>query len=986
MKDETSQPAASTDAGDRKPAGAGADALNRQAPTEPTGRMRAAREDDTQAREYLQTVLDTLPAGVCILDKDGRLLATNNEFRRIWTGNRTTAPPLIGTVKEAATYRGWWADTGEPLVGGDWGSSRALASGETSFGEVIDIERFDGTRGTILNNAAPLRDAQGNITGAVAAVLDITERRRAERSSLQGLSKLEAALAAMADAVFISDTEGNFIHLNDAFATYHRFRSKNECGRTFAEYPDILEVFFANGDPAPVDQWAVPRALRGETATGEVYILRRKDTGERWIGSYNLAPVRDKDGAIIGSVVVGRDITAQKEAESALRESEARLSLALDAGRLATWEIDMARGTTTVAPALFEMLGLPVISGDMTRGAWFELSIPEDRERVSSAVREAARTGNDYRMEYRIRRADDGRIRWMSSQGVPIRDAKGECTRMVGVIADITDRKQAEERTRALQQITSALSAALTQEQVVEVVLNRAVPLTGAAMAAVGLLLEDGGEMRCVYSRSMPDRTRSEWARCSLDARLIATDAVRKGRTVVASAREQFEASYPDGDEFLALGMQAAAGLPLRVGDRMLGAAALFFDHAREFAAEEIAFLEAVAGQAAQALERAWLYEQSERRSAGLREADQRKDEFLAMLAHELRNPLAAISSAAQVLKGAEIEGQARQASEIVGRQAGHMARLLDDLLDVSRVTQGKIRLRRQRVALGAAIESALEAARPRIEERSHQLFISYPAHQVNVDGDPVRIAQMVGNLLNNAAKYTRQPGGEIHVIVEPRGGEVAVRVRDNGIGIEPRMLPRVFDRFVQDDSQASPGQSGLGIGLTMVRSLAEMHGGRVEARSEGAGKGSEFVVWLPIAGEAAKEDGRPEEAPARSCRILVVDDNADTAEMLRLSLEIDGHQVATAHAGPAALETAARFRPEFVLLDLGMPGIDGYEVARRMKANPDLAGAVLVALTGYGQDEDRERTLAAGFHLHLVKPVDMDELKRVLCRRPTDT
>ncbi len=394
-----------------------------------------------------------------------------------------------------------------------------------------------------------------------------------------------------------------------------------------------------------------------------------------------------------------------------------------------------------------------------------------------------------------------------------------------------------------------------------------------------------------------------------------------------------------------------------------------------------------------------------------LHEADRRKDEFLAMLAHELRNPLAAVAGAAQVLKAAELPGSGLRASAVVDRQAGHMARLLDDLLDVSRVTHGKITLRRERVSLGAAIESAVEAARPRIEESGHRLYVTGPGHRLEVEGDPVRLAQVVGNLLNNAAKYTPR-GGEIHLelrevacptgngsglVADGPGGSshregvrptshfAEIRVRDNGIGIAPEILPKVFDLFVQADNSVSRGQGGLGIGLTMVRSLVEMQGGCVEARSAGVGKGSEFIVWLPLAQARAEPSVEQEAAAAPHCRILVVDDNADAAEMLGLTLELNGHEVAMANSGPEALQTATEFRPDVVLLDLGMPGMDGYEVARRLRQDPSLAGAALVALTGYGQEEDRQRTAAAGFAHHLVKPVKPEEIAQVLRRIDLD-
>lgn len=361
--------------------------------------------------------------------------------------------------------------------------------------------------------------------------------------------------------------------------------------------------------------------------------------------------------------------------------------------------------------------------------------------------------------------------------------------------------------------------------------------------------------------------------------------------------------------------------------------------------------------------------------------ADRRKDEFLAMLAHELRNPLAAICSAVQLMQARRPSDPVLQrAQNATARQAQHTARMLDDLLDISRITEGKIVLKKETLALAPVLESALESARPILEDRGHQVFVAIPRETLVLDADPVRLAQAVSNLLSNAAKYT-PPGGEIHFSAQRYGSEVAIRVRDNGVGIAPKVLPSIFDLFVQGEQTPDRRHGGLGIGLTMVQRLVAMHGGRVEARSEGLGRGSEFVVWLPLAGVGmAHRDWRSEPRPPLAPRrILIADDNTDAAEMLAALLEEDGHWVFTADDGPSVIEHALSEEPDIILLDIGMPGMDGYAVARRLRQEPALEGTMLVAVTGYGQDEDRERAIAAGFEHHLVKPVDLDALRRVL-------
>ncbi len=373
---------------------------------------------------------------------------------------------------------------------------------------------------------------------------------------------------------------------------------------------------------------------------------------------------------------------------------------------------------------------------------------------------------------------------------------------------------------------------------------------------------------------------------------------------------------------------------------------------------------------------------EQKRAQEALKEADRRKDEFLAMLAHELRNPLAPVRNALHVLRASGGAGPAAEGvREMMERQVGHMVRLVDDLLEVSRITRGKIELRKERVELAAVVRSAVETSRPLIEAARHGLTVSLPPGPVPLEADPVRLAQVVANLLNNAAKYTEECG-QIWLAARRDGGAAVVSVRDSGVGIRADVLPRVFDLFAQADGTLQRAQGGLGIGLTLVKRLVEMHGGTVTAHSEGPGKGSEFVVRLPLAGEArpaaaAPQAGEPPAAAAR--RILVVDDNRDAADSLGLLLRFLGHEVRVAHDGPAALEAARAWRPAVVLLDIGMPGMDGYAVARALRALPELEGVVLIALTGWGQEEDRRRSRAAGFDHHLIKPVDLEALQALL-------
>ena len=369
------------------------------------------------------------------------------------------------------------------------------------------------------------------------------------------------------------------------------------------------------------------------------------------------------------------------------------------------------------------------------------------------------------------------------------------------------------------------------------------------------------------------------------------------------------------------------------------------------------------------------------------KEADQRKDEFLAMLAHELRNPLAPIRNMLEVMKRADGNSDLLQpAMSTMERQLRHMTRLIDDLLDVSRISQGKISLRREKVELTAVVRQVVEACRPYYEAAKQELVVTLPPQPVYVEADPVRLAQVFGNLLHNASKFSK-PGGRISLAGERQGAEVVVAVKDSGIGIPPEMLPKIFEMFMQGDQTLERNHGGLGIGLTLVRRLVEMHGGSVQASSEGVDRGSEFVVRLPVLIERRKAlsvnpvVGEPTPVTAR--RILVVDDNHDSADTLSMLLQLTGNQTQVAFDGVEAVEAATSFRPDVILMDLGMPRLNGYEAARKIREQPWGKCMVLVALTGWGQDEDRKKTAEAGFDGHLVKPVEFAELTKLLASFP---
>jgi signal transduction histidine kinase/ActR/RegA family two-component response regulator len=423
-------------------------------------------------------------------------------------------------------------------------------------------------------------------------------------------------------------------------------------------------------------------------------------------------------------------------------------------------------------------------------------------------------------------------------------------------------------------------------------------------------------------------------------------------------------------------GIRAYACNPLLAADRLLGTLSFASRSRDQFDAEELEFLATITRYVTVAYERLRLVRE-------LRETDRRKDEFLALLAHELRNPLAPLRNGLHVMRLAGDNPEAAtQLRAMMERQLAHMVRLIDDLLDVSRISRNKMELRRSRVLLSDVISNAVETARPLIEAAGHELHVALPTEPIFLDADLTRLAQVFGNLLTNSAKYT-EPGGHIWLNATPVDGEVVVAVRDTGIGIPAEALPAIFDMFSQVDRSLERSTGGLGIGLALVRGLVEMHGGSVSAASDGPGRGSTFTVRLPVL------KARPELSPVKvdvtangngpRRRILVVDDNRDSAETMAALLGLLGNEVVMAHDGIEAVEAAERTRPEVVLMDVGMPRLNGYEATRRIREQPWGSNVTIIAVTGWGQDGDRAQSRAAGCDGHLVKPVSLPDLQILL-------
>jgi PAS domain S-box-containing protein len=629
------------------------------------------------------------------------------------------------------------------------------------------------------------------------------------------------------------------------------------------------------------------------------------------------------------------------------QDGDARLRLAVEEAGLATLDVDVSTGDALWSDSYFRLLGYPVNpTGRATYEMWSSRLHPEDRPAVLAALKRAERERTLFRCEHRVVRASDGEVLWLEPRCRFLYDAGGKATRLVGVCLEITARKQAEER----------LAKRETQLEL--------------AMRIVGLGIFDhdhvnnrlywSGQMREIHD--VPPGVEPELS--LLQEHLHPDD------------RESLQAAFEAAQDPNGPGTFSAEYRILHNnGDVrwIVGRAQTFF--AGEGAQRHP---ERTVGAEIDVTER-------KRIEMDLRSADRRKDEFLATLSHELRNPLAPIRTAAQMLTLTTLDReQLAWARQVIHRQVEHMARLLDDLLDVARITRGKLELRKERVDLGTIVDAAIESARPLITARKHGLTVDLSPELPSLNADPVRLAQVLSNLLTNAAKYTDPPGRITLTARVVDDDTLCISVKDNGIGLSPTALAHIFQMFSQVEDAYSRSEGGLGIGLALVKGLVTLHGGSIEAFSDGPGAGSEFVVTLPIDRGLYSDEVDVRSATGASAqpsrrRILVADDNQDAADSLAMLLEAAGHEVATAHGGESALSIASTFQPAVALLDIGMPDLDGYEVAKRLRTAPWGRSMYLIAITGWGQEEDKRRALGAGFDFHLTKPIELHQLEALL-------
>jgi len=765
---------------------------------------------------------------------------------------------------------------------------------------------------------------------------------------------LRITLRSIGDAVITTDIAGRVTYLNAIAESLTGWAY----GDALNQPLDTVFRIINEETRLPVESPAT-KALREGIVVGLANhtLLIRRDGTECPIDD-SAAPIRDELGQVSGCVLIFRDVTAQRRAE---RDKAGQLLTARVLASIVESSDDAIIGKSLQGVIQSWNDGAERVFGytaEEAIGHHISLIIPQERlaeeDRIIASLKAGERT--EHFETERMRRGGE-RI-WVSLTISPIKDDTGTVIGASKIARDITRQRQAEERAHRFSAEADSANAKV-----------RAFFDQGAMFAGIadpkGTVLE---------------ANRLSWEGCGYTRDQIVGKPFWEG--------PWWSPSSPLMGQIQAACTRAAAGqlfrqeMPYYIAD----GSERVVDVTIQPIKDQDGRLLALSLMGTDITDRKRLEQTLRNLAADLSEADRRKTEFLAILSHELRNPLAPISNAVRALRSGRNHGTIQSASEMLERQVGQMVRLVDDLLDMSRITRGKLELRKEQTELAPIVNQAVETLRALYKSTHRELTVTLPPDPVYLEADPARLAQVVGNLLNNAFKFTDK-GGRVWLTIERESNQVVIRVRDDGIGIAAEQLPRLFEMFTQVDTSMERSRDGLGIGLTLVKTLVEMHGGTVEVHSDGLGRGSEFTVRLPTSDETLKPPPQPtvsETVPTLGRRVLVVDDNEDAAGSLAMLLELEGYQTLQAHDGVEAIEAAEHFRPDAVLLDVGLPRMNGYEVCRCIREQEWGKDVILVALTGWGQEADRRRSEEAGFDAHMVKPPDQETLKKLLAARPS--
>lgn len=825
------------------------------------------------------------------------------------------------------------------------------------------ITRSGKTIGTISThysrNALPSSRDLSLLDLLARQAVDLIERTASE----QALRESEAQFRVMADSapvmIWLCGKDKDCTWFNRPWLDFVGRDLEQELGSGWAEnlHPEDREAYYR----------AYEEAFRERRPYSAEFRIRRKDGTWRWILEHG-TPLNSLEG-FAGFIGSGIDITEKKEMEEVLRTARSEL------------EVVTASMSAPVTRCSRDLKYLWVNEAycrwrtcrkEDIIGASIEDVLGEKAFRLLRPYFDLVLSGEDVSYEQVIDVKGIG-SRWVEATYSPTFAEDGSIDGWVAVIIDITDRKRAEQTVETLLRISERLSQTLDIDDLLDALIQEVTLLVGVEGGVAGLATSEGMACERYFRRGEVLPLTYVWAPgAGLPGWLLQhktpylTNDAATDPQIVQELCSQF-------------GVRTALSTPIldARGD-VLG----FFEIHNKldgtgFTDSDRDLLLAVSHIAATAIQNALAYRQ-------IQDADRRKDEFLATLAHELRNPLAPIRNSVQLM---EVVGrgmpQLREPISIIERQVLQMSRLVDDLLDISRINLGRIRMRKSMVEIAEIVRNAVETVRPMVADADHELTVNLPVVPIWLEADPVRLSQVISNLLNNAVKYTDR-FGKIELTVTPGDGFVNIIVKDNGIGIMPEQLPRIFEIFSQVGTALTRAEGGLGIGLSLVKGIVELHGGTVSAYSDGYGNGSEFVVKLPTAGhkDFVPVPQTPQQAVVQApanLKIVVADDNVDHATTLQLLLELDGHEIRAAHDGESAFEIIARFRPDIALLDIGMPRLNGYELARKIRGEDWGNSIALVALTGWGQDQDRRSALEAGFDHHITKPVEPRDLRQLL-------
>jgi PAS domain S-box-containing protein len=789
----------------------------------------------------------------------------------------------------------------------------------------------------------------------------------------QPFNLLEVTLASIGDAVIVTDRLCNITFMNPVAEALTGWKATDARGQPLTEVFSIINEYTRSAVENPCE-----RVLREGTVVGlsNHTVLLAKDGREIPVDD-SAAPIRDGEGHTLGVVLVFRDVTDERS----YVEAKERLAAIVESSQEAIIGIDLNGIITSWNQGAENLYGY---TAEEAIGQSVERIIPpERRHELAHSLERLKRGEPDAHLDTVRMRKDGGRVE-VSTRVSPIRNRYGEVIGASKVSLDISERKKAERSLRFLAEASAELATLVDYKSTMQRLARLAVPAL-ADWCLIDIVDANGQIERTAQAHrardkeaaigALLDRYGNDWNSCSLIVQVLRSGKPQLVGEVPPALRRILVADDEQGELAAQLQPRSFMAVPITMPNKTIGALAFgTSESARRYMDADLQLALELARRAAISIENAQLYRE-------LKEAQRQKDDFLAMLAHELRNPLAAIKYANDLSK--VTGGEDYPTTEVIDRQVLQLSHLIDDLLDVSRITRNKIQLRRELIDASTLVKRAVASVRPLIEARRHRLAVEMADEPMPLNADPTRIEQVLVNLLNNAAKYTPE-GGDITIRAFASEGQAVFKVKDTGLGIPSEMLPHVFELFTQVNQSLDRSQGGLGIGLTVVRRLTELHGGTVSATSKGPGQGSEFTACLPLSEQspAAAADSTTRPGAMRTQKILVVDDSMDTVDAVARLLREAGHAVEIARDGLAALESARAFKPDVILLDLGLPGLDGFKVAQKLRAEGESRNVRLIAISGYGQAEDRRRTKEAGFDHHLVKPVDFQALLDVLGQR----